>query len=127
MKLKLFDAEVTIKSFKCKETYANFIEGDRMSISKEILLRDFKRMVDPDKGFVLLDESGVIEASEPPLFVLKKYCFTLEVRSDFEHRLTIKWYDDELDVNQPLKSVLEKKISCVEFNKYCSFIDLDNI
>lgn len=125
MNILLKDTQAEIVEFSCSKTYSGEMEGTYLSISKVLLEEDCEEMTE-GRGFVLLDESGIFDKDKDLGGIrLGDYCFTLTLQTDDNHTLKIKWYDGELDMTKPLKNVLEERVGCVEFFKYCRELNKD--
>ena len=105
---------IKIKSFSMYGTYDDHFEGNRQSVTKQILDRNINK-----KGLYYIQPELVNGA-------LKKFVFCLTVWSDWEHRMEIIWYDDEIPTELSLLDYLQQKVKDIDFKTNCEFIDLDN-
>lgn len=62
-----------------------------------------------------------------PYIVLKKGRYIADFHINHEQLLTVIWYDDEIDINKPLIALIERKVKDIEYTKYCSHIDYDDM
>ena len=106
---------VYINGFSFTGTYEDHLEGTRKTITQHILTNQETR-----KGLYYLPTE--LEDGE-----LKPYVFRLRTSYQWEHRLTVVWYDDDIPSDVPFIEYIQDKLKDVEFDPNCEFFDLDNL
>lgn len=108
-------SNVEVKSFGFRNTYDGSLEGSYQSTTNYILQHNQNK-----QGLLYLQPELVNGA-------LKRFVYRLEARTDWEHRLEIVWYDDDIPDTMPLKDYIQQKTQSIDFHHNCSFFDLDNL
>lgn len=115
MKIDFKDVKgVKINGFSMYGTYDDHLEGNRQSVTKYILERNKRK-------------AGVYYI--PPELVngaLKIYKYQLSVWRDWEYRLKVVWYDDEILPEMSLQNYLQQIVKGIEFLPNCEYVDLEN-
>lgn len=116
MKINFKDASnVEVKSFSFASTYDGSLEGSYQSTTKYILQHNQN-----ERGLLYLQPELIDGA-------LKRFVYKLEARTDWEHRLVLVWYDDDIPNAIPLKDYIQQKTQSIDFHQNCSFFDLNNL
>lgn len=108
-------SNVEVKSFGFEGTYDGNLEGSYQSTTKDILQHNQN-----EQGLLYLQPELVDGA-------LKRFVYKLEARTDWEHRLELVWYDDEIPEAVSLKDYIQQKTKNINFYPNCSCFDLDNL
>ena len=115
MKVDFKDVKgVKINGFSMSGTYDNQIEGNRQSVTKHILQTN-----NSGKGVYYIQPELVNGA-------LKNYEYQLSVWRDWEYRLKVVWYDDEILPEMSLQNYLQQILKGIEFLPNCEYVDLEN-
>lgn len=115
MKVDFIDVKgVKINSFSMSGTYDDYLEGGRQSVTKYILEGN-KR-----KAGVFYIQPELVNGA------LKNYKYQLSVWHDWEYRMKVVWYDDEILPEMPLQYYLQQIVKGIEFLPNCEYVDLEN-
>ncbi len=106
---------VKVDAFNVEETYGGYLEGTRQTVTQYKL----RGMVNKKGLFYITPEldNGA----------LKPYVFTLRTSYQWEHRLEVVWYDDDMPSDISTKKYIQQKVKDIEFDSNCEFVDLDNL
>lgn len=106
---------VKVDIFNVEDTYGGSLEGTRQTVTMFKL-----RGLEDRKGlFYILPEldNGA----------LKPYVFMLCTSYQWERRLKVVWYDDDIPSNVSTIDYIQQKVKDIEFDPNCEFVDLDNL
>lgn len=106
---------VEVKEFSISGTYDGHLEGSYQSVSRFILANNQSK-----KGLLFL-QPELVDGT------LKPYVYKLYACSDWEHRLELVWYDDDIPFSMSLTEYIQQKTINNDFQPNCLFFDLDNL
>ena len=121
MKVHFADVVAEVREFRYKGTYDGQLEGSYESNSQYIL-EHLTNNAQKFDGWVVLP-SYKNEANTE----LKDFQYYLSARTDYEHKIFIYWFGEEMTETMSIVEVIEEVTRGINFMDNCRFLSLDDL